>query len=117
MRKFTSRTLESIRRFTPWWENIIVDAFDRLEKAWQTEMNYIKEKYGRLDMSWWFDNEECYQISCQLEEDSTHTCIDCWKHLKRQYWWENRRNLWWVLPRCNKCFKAVKDKRALISNK
>lgn len=119
-RTFTSQTRESLEKYMPWRALFIGWKFDLIQKYINKKKIDIKistkEKYGRFDISprWWCPNY-IREIVREIEEKTPYICIDCWTKLRYCYWWDNRRDLWRVLPRCTKCFKIkLKEREEII---
>ena len=113
---FISLNKDIIKQYFPWWYNYLVEKFDLIQEYiknnWLNIKLSYKEKYWRFDITprEWADDwimEHVYEI----ENRTPYICIDCWEALDEIYWWEDRRDLWWVLPRCEKCFQIKLSER------
>jgi len=118
MSKWTFTYFDSLllEKYYPWWRSFLEERFNKIQEyineKWINRKISCKEKFWRFDItaSWGTDNYLMYIIT-EVEETTPHICVDCWKNLKRCYWWDNRRSLWRVLPRCNRCYKNEKEER------
>lgn len=117
---FISINKDNIKKYYPWWYDYLVKKFDLIQeyvnKRWVEVKMHSKEKYWRFDITprEWADKwimEHVYEI----ENTTPYICIDCWKKLRHEFGWSNRRDLWRVLPRCTKCFKIkLKEREEII---
>lgn len=117
---FCSDTEESLKKYYPWRADFIMFNFDKIQ-SYINEKNielsiYTKEKYWRYDLTInWPADDYIRDIVNHIELKTPHICIETWEELDEMYWWENRRDLWWVLPLCDKCFnEKMKAKKDLV---
>lgn len=119
-RTFIDISEESLDKYFRWRKTFLTYQFDQIQKyidkKWYKFNIMYKEKYWRFDISAWYPDNELFERCSYIEETTPHICIDCGQYLYHTYWWENRRDLWWVLPRCSKCFKRALKEREELRN-
>lgn len=107
---FTHYTQADLMQYK-WWRPLIEKYFDKVQrqanKNWECwlDIDYVKEKYWRFDItfSWWTD--KMYDIILELEKKSMSICIECWWKAKRRW------DLWRILPLCDLHYNVKKWKQ------
>jgi hypothetical protein len=60
-------------------------------------LSSAKQKYGRLDLSFYACNEEIWDLASEIEDESLHTCEVCGSNLARQ-----ETKYGWITTLCEK---------------